>query len=58
MSEVKHCVVEDCEEVLSPGVSWYCDELGGPYCGKHFEELKCEELHGEGCPTKCWDDGS
>jgi len=51
--EAAHCVVEGCEEQIDPGVSFYCDEKGGPFCGKHFEELHCEERHGEGCLTQC-----
>lgn len=34
-------------------VYYYCDEDIGDvaYCAKHFDELKCEEKHGEGCAT-------
>lgn len=45
------------KEIDLPGVVWFCDEEGGPFHPDCFERINCEERHGEGCPTQCFDDG-
>jgi hypothetical protein len=31
-----------------------CDETLGIYCGECWPAVRCEELHGEGCFSRCF----
>lgn len=49
----------NCEKELTPPcVYFFCDEDDGIWCPDCFEETACGQgVHGEGCPTKVFDDG-